>query len=230
MFRRLATLALSLSLTTTAFAERAATHDQPTPRTGIERLVDEPPIKREPLVLDKKARAIVKRALAKRRDRTLAAFAAYVKRGVYPHYDPAAENAHGPIGDLGATAILWKDGGEHLGALASILTAAKEHDLVSRVFWRDNHALASNAPDEQAIDWFLMSGLTLAELDAIEVPLERIDGTRTIKQIDASLKGRYRTVQKQLARARSASLEAAIDRLCQAPHLVARVLAGDGKK
>src|SRR5690349_14023916 len=90
MFRRLATLALSLSLATSAFTATSASArtfaqapaDQPAEVVGVERLMTQPDSTPR---ISRAARAKLHKVLAARRAKNAAAFRAYANRGVFPH-------------------------------------------------------------------------------------------------------------------------------------------------
>jgi len=220
MLRRLATFALSLSLLVTAASPAlAAGFAAPPPDTAgapisIEAL--RAPQDLRPALNDA-MRARLRKVLADRRDRNLRAFAAYVKRGSFPHNFENDESLN-----------VWRDREGHLCAAATMISRSGARKLVNQVAKTDNFIRLADVTDGALLDWILTSGLTHAEVVAIQEPFMgreepmRPRDWRTAE--DARLRTRYAEVQRMLASDRAASLDAAIDALATRPDLVAKLI------
>ncbi|MBK9036630.1 MAG: hypothetical protein IPL61_36170 [Myxococcales bacterium] len=223
MIRRLAHLALSLTLLTTAatpalargFAAPPA--DAAEARAPVQDSADRD-LEYRPTLSDA-ARARLRAVLAKRRDRNVRAFARYVSRGRFPH------NFDGP-----GSRNVWRDREGHLCAAATMIDRAGAHALVAKVARTDNFIRLADVTDGPLLDWILTSGLTHAEVIAIQEPFmgpeEQLRPADWRTAEDARLRVRYAEVRGQLAAARTTSLDAAIDALALRPDLVARLIGG----
>ena len=171
-------------------------------------------------------RARVRAALVTARSRNLRAFRAYRLRGVYPHntMQPGALN-------------VWRDAEGHLCAAATMIDRSGATALVDQVAREQNFIRLADVQDSALMDWILTSGLTQAEVVAIQepffevepgpvapAPAPRIAADRQAE--DRRLARRYRQVDRQLVRDRAASLERAVDALMARPALARRLLAG----
>ncbi len=230
MFRRLATLALSLSLATTAFTTStasardfarppAAAPAAPATPAEAPRAVDEP----APPRLSATTRARLLRVLAARRARNVGAFRAYADRGRYPHNFITA----GPLN-------VWIDQEGRMCAAATMIFHGGGKALVRRVAREDNHIKLGDVTGGPVLDWILTSGLTQAEVALIQEPFMG----REIREPhepgspawrvaeDERLRDRYDVILGELAVHQAANLEAAVDALAARPDLVARLLRG----
>lgn len=224
MLRRLATFALSLSLLATAASPVvAAGFAAPPPATAgapiqVDALRIEADLEQRPALNDA-MRARLRKVLTDRRDRNLRAFAAYVKRGSFPHN---FEND----GSLN----VWRDREGHLCAAATMISRSGAKKLVNKVAQTDNFIRLADVTEGALLDWILTSGLTHAEVVAIQEPFmgreepQRPRDWRTAE--DARLRARYAAVQRMLANDRAPSLDAAIDALAMRPDLIAKLIAG----
>lgn len=222
MLRRLATFALSLSLLVTAASPAlAAGFAAPPPDTAgapisIEAAYAPQDLRPRPALNDA-MRARLRKVLADRRDRNLRAFAAYVKRGSFPHNFDNDESLN-----------VWRDREGHLCAAATMISRSGARKLVNQVAKTDNFIRLADVTDGALLDWILTSGLTHAEVVAIQEPFMgreepmRPRDWRTAE--DARLRTRYAEVQRMLASDRAASLDAAIDALATRPDLVAKLI------
>lgn len=215
MFRRLATLALSLSLATSAFT---ATH-------ADARAFAQAPIaaEREAPRISAAARAKLRKVLAARRAKNVAAFRAYANRGVYPHNFTIS----GPLN-------VWIDQEGHMCAAATMIFKSGAKALVRQTGRTNNFVRLADVREGALMDWILTSGLTQSEVALIQEPFmgrpepepgEPVMGSaewRTAE--DARLKGRYAQILATLATDPSASIDAAIDTLAARPDLVARLI------
>ncbi len=221
MLRRLATLALALSLSTTAFTSTALARGfaQPpsdAPSFGI--VADEDARPR----ISAEARARLRKVLARHRRTNIAAFSAYARKGVYPHNFRTSGSLN-----------VWIDEDGHMCAAATMIFRSGAKKLVRDVGRNDNFIRLGDVTTGPVMDWILMSGLTQAEVAEIQEPfmgrpepIEPAPGSRDwILAEDARLRARYAVVLADLNRDPAASLDAAIDRLTDRPDLVARLLA-----
>ncbi|MBK7195164.1 MAG: hypothetical protein IPH80_22010 [Myxococcales bacterium] len=224
MFRRLARLALACTLaaatvTTATAGGFAAPPSAGAPMPVADRAEPDPDtaiVRMRPALSDA-ARQRLRAVLGKHRDQNLRAFAGYVRRGVFPHN---FEND----GRLN----VWRDREGHLCAAATMISRSGARKLVAKVARTDNFIRLADVTEGPLLDWILTSGLTHAEVVAIQEPFMGNEPDlpardwRTAE--DARLRARYAEVRAQLAADRDASLDAAIDALALHPELVARLI------
>jgi hypothetical protein len=224
MSRRLAKLALALSLFTSSISPALAGFAQPPPTAvapHADLRVDESEMQ-VPVISDA-ARARLRTVLAKRRAKNLRSFAGYVARGRYPHNYVTPDKLN-----------VWIDEDGHMCAAATMIfrSSATARLLVRQVAKDDNYVRLVDVNDGPLLDWILTSGLTHAEVVAIQEPFDGPDERPLPKAPanwktaeDARLRARYAVVMRQLASDRDASLAAAIDALAFRPDLVAKLIA-----
>lgn len=219
MFRRLAKLALIVSLVTATTSPALAGFAQPPPGDPVHTIDVESRIAPEAPSLTRAQRARLRGVLAKRRAKNVKSFAAYVSRGLYPHnfVEPGALN-------------VWIDEEGRMCAAATMIfrSSASMRPLVQQQQQLDNFIRLADVTDGALHDWILTSGLTQAEVVAIQEPFMGRPGEPDLRwriAEDQRLRTRYAEVQRQLARDRDASLEAAIDALATRPDLVAKLIA-----
>jgi hypothetical protein len=216
MFRRLASLALSLSLATTAFTATAAdarSFAQPPAAAAA----DEVQVPR----ISKEARAKLRKVLKSRRAKNVAAFRAYANRGVYPHNFQTS----------GALNV-WIDEEGHMCAAATMIWKSGAKTLVRKTARDNNLIKLGDVTDGALMDWMLTSGLTQSEVATIQEPfmgrmqpIEPQPGSRDwILAEDARLRARYADILVQLGENPDASIDAAIDALTFRPDLVAKLI------
>lgn len=226
MFRRLAKLALAFSLVTASATPALAGFAQPpdagpasAPRQYRIDVETRHEIERPTPSLSQAARARLRTVLAKRRAKNVKSFATYVARRRYPHNfeQPGALN-------------VWIDQEGRMCAAATMIFAssASMRPLVRQQAELDNFIRLADVSDGALYDWILTSGLTHAEVVAIQEPFmgrrPAPDPNWRIAE-DNRLRARYAEVQRQLAADRADSLEAAIDALAYRPDLVAKLIA-----
>lgn len=224
MLRRLARLALACTLAAATVSTATAGGFAAPPSAGApmpvaDRAEPDPDaaIMRTRPALSAPVRLRLREILGHRRDQNLRAFAGYVRRGVYPHN---FEND----GRLN----VWRDRDGHLCAAATMISRSGAKRLVAKVARTDNFIRLADVTDGPLLDWILTSGLTHAEVVAIQEPFMGNEGDlpardwRTAE--DARLRARYAEVRTQLAADRDASLDAALDELALHPELVAKLL------
>lgn len=214
-------LALALSSSTHAPTAAARTFAQapappaPSAASGAPRIA--------PLVLD---RAAVRAKLLANRRANLARFHGYRLAGVYP------SNVYST-----SLANVWRDQQGHYCAAATIIRASGALELVDSIAETDNAFRIADVTQGPVMDWILTSGLTQAELVLIQRPFRPVaiapEAEPQHVAIDPTLRAaetrrlakRYREIERTLVRQQRASLEAAVDRLMQHPHLARRLLA-----
>jgi hypothetical protein len=226
MLRRLATLALTFSLAASSFAGTAdarafaAAPGAPIPvRPDSEQIEPPAALPRRTPELAPATRAHLRKLLASRRAKNVAAFRAYAKRGVYPHN--FINN-----GELN----VWIDGDGHMCAAATMIFKSGAKKLVKKVAKDNNYIRLADVTDGPLLTWILTSGLTHDEVVAIQAPMvggprpqpEPPEDWRIVE--DRRLRARYSEVLTMLDGATDASLDAAIDELAWRPDLVATLL------
>lgn len=171
------------------------------------------------------SRAAVRAKLAKARGANLARFRAYQQKGVFP------SNTY-TRGSLN----VWIDDDGHLCAAATIIQASGHRALVQQVADENNFIRLSDVTSGALMDWILTSGLTQAEIAAIQEPFMGVDGgmrepapilvdqTKRAAE-DRRLAARYRQVDAAIVNSSRVSLDAATDRLMANPALAKRFLA-----
>ena len=170
-------------------------------------------------------RATVERYLAARRARNLAVLHDYRGAGAFVH-TTATEPRY-----------VWRDAGGHLAAVAKMLDATGDHELLAGVVRDLPDVRLRDVTGGGLFDWMLTSGLTRDELDRIQQPVvgrrpRRGEDARTRARRDAAWRARedarlarvYAAVEDQLAHHRAAGLAAATDALMHHPVLARRVL------
>jgi hypothetical protein len=222
--RRLATLALSLSLATTALISPAAARSfAQAPEAEV---ADAKPFRimpdedRSPRI-SAAARAKLRKVLRAHRKINVKAFRAYADRGVYPHN----YTTNGALN-------VWIDEEGRMCAAATMIFRSGAKKMVRDVGATDNNIRLGDVSEGPVMDWILTSGLTQDEVAAIQepfmgrpMPIEPEPGSDDWKLAeDARLRARYTEVLAQLASDPDASIEAAIDRLQFRPDLVAKLL------
>jgi len=222
MLRRLATLALTLSLSTTALTSTALARGfaQPpsdAPSFGI--VADEAAAPR----ISAEARARLRKVLAKHRRKNIDAFAAYASKGSYPHNFKTS----------GALNV-WIDEEGRMCAAATMIFRSGAKKLVRDIGRSNNNIRLGQVSTGPVMDWILTSGLTQAEVAEIQepfmgrpdLPADPEPGSRDwILAEDMRLRARYAVVLEDLNTDPYESIDAAIDRLADRPDLVARLLA-----
>jgi hypothetical protein len=245
MFRRLARLSIALSLSFGAiasavhaegFAQAPADververvvgaplpvddqpNDQPDVQPGLERALRRPTPR-----LSDEARARLKKVLASHRAKNVAAFRAYARRGVYPHnyINNGALN-------------VWIDNDGHMCAAATMIFKSGAKRLVRQTAKDNNYIHLADVTDGALMDWILTSGLTHAEVIAIQAPMVGMPNDRGDDYVpglqdwriaeDARLRAGYDETLKQLAANKDGSLDAAVDALAWRPDLVAKLI------
>lgn len=233
MFRRLAALALAATLSTLATSTADARGFARPPEAGAPAIEPIEPARlmprpERPPVIAPAVRARLKRVLASRRTKNIAAFRAYATRGVYPHNFVAD----------GALNV-WIDEEGHMCAAATMIFRSGARSLVRQVGRDANYIHLADVSTGPVMDWILTSGLTQDEVATIQEPFMRVPEPQPEPQPivvapvrmpspraleDQRLKARYREVLALLASQHASSLDAAIDRLATRPDLIASLL------
>jgi hypothetical protein len=219
------------ALTTAASADRigpSPSFAQPPPgwqaRHSVPAANEAPPVARltEPFV----DRDVVRAKLAAARAENLARFRAYQRKGVFP------SNTY-VDGELN----VWRDEAGHLCAAATIMNASGATLLVEQVAGDNNFIRLADVTSGPLLDWILTSGLTQAEIVAIQrpfspvmrrppvepapAPVVAVDPTLRRAE-DLRLAHKYRGIEAMIVKNQQASLELAVDRLMAYPALARR--------
>lgn len=218
MSRLLIAASLVAVFTSFAAADRVSEprFAQPPPSAGASARIEA-----EPIVLD---RAKVRAKLAANRAANLARFRAYQRAGVFPSntYSDSKLN-------------VWLDADGHLCAAATIIKASGQADLVARVADQTNFIRLADVTQGPLMDWILTSGLTQAEIVAIQEPFAPVvspvepsprivDGDLRRRE-NQRLLAKYKSVDATIVKGTQASLDVATDRLMKHPELALKLLA-----
>ncbi len=160
-------------------------------------------------------RAAVRAKLLEQRATNVASFRAYVQRGVFP------SNTY-RTGKLN----VWIDEDGNLCAAATMINDSGLGALVTGVGEQSNFIRLRDVSAGPLMDWMLMSGLTRAEIVAIQEPgffvrnrQPQPDPSPTLvdadlrKAEDLRLERRYKRVDAMIAKNTNRSIEASVDRL-----------------
>jgi hypothetical protein len=175
------------------------------------------------------SRADVRAKLASNRAANLQRFRAYQSKGSFPSntYTPGALN-------------VWLDQDGKFCAAATIIRSSGQFALVDQIAQQNNFIKLGDVKSGGLMDWILTSGLTQAEIAAIQEPFigvtdepgepswqepRVVDGRMRARE-DARLRAKYKQVEQQIAKNTAASLDAATDRLMNSPSLAGDLLAG----
>ena len=212
MSRVLLACSLIGALTTSAMAQSFA--KPPASETPAASEVYEPDLRVAPSrVLDRDA---VRAKLIENRATNVANFRAYVKRGVFP------SNTY-KDGKLN----VWIDAAGNMCAAATMINDSGLHGLVMRVGDQNNFIRLLDVKTGPLMNWMLMSGLTKAEIVAIQEPGFMVrqqprgaEGSLADPRRREAPQGRGRSPRAPLQasrrddrKERQQSLEAAVDRL-----------------
>jgi hypothetical protein len=166
-------------------------------------------------------RASIRAKLAANRAANLVRFRAYQQRGVFPNNTYTAQKLN-----------VWHDEAGHLCAAATIIKASGQDALVARVAEQNNFIRLADVSQGPLMDWILTSGLTQAEIAAIQEPMMPISRQPVMepsdpvlvdaamrKREDKRLLAKYREVEAQIRKNQKQSLELATDRVMKRPDL-----------
>jgi len=165
-------------------------------------------------------KAAVRKALEKRRAKNLAAFRSYRKGGVYPHNTWR----FGPLN-------VWIDKQGHLCAAATMIDKDGKHELVVETGRTNNQIRLMNVTEGALLDWIMMSGFTIEEIDRIQMPMIGDEGRlpdemRDWSAEDARLRKAYAVTDAWLVKRAKAGLDLATERVLQNPELAWRLVDG----
>lgn len=172
-------------------------------------------------------RAKLRAKLAANRAANLQRFRDYQNKGVFPNntYTPGKAN-------------VWLDEDGNFCAAATIIRSSGQFWLVDDIAQHDNFIKLGEVTSGPLMSWILTSGLTQAEIAAIQEPFEpvtdepgepswqdpRIVDNRLRVREDARLRAKYQQVERQIVKNAAASLDAATDRLMKHPALARQLL------
>jgi hypothetical protein len=174
-----------------------------------------------PRMLD---RASVRAQLSANRTANLARFRAYQRGGVFP------SNTY-----TNTKLNVWRDEGGHFCAAATIIQMSGQRALVTSVADQNNFIRLADVRQGALMDWILTSGLTQAEIAAIQEPMDPVSGEEQqpglvdarLRQLeDARLIAKYREVDAMIVKNQKASLDRATDMLMKHPALAWKLLEG----
>lgn len=171
------------------------------------------PIKPDPQI---SLRAKVRSHLATQRQIQVSRLAAYSAKGVFPRNTVAT----------GLLNVFVDDAG-NLCAAANLIALSGRRDLVDKTARADNFIRLVEVKKGPLLDWMLMSGLTVDEIDRIQEPYMGMPEEPEPAIIAAEtrrLQQHFGRVLAELGRNRAASLDAATDRLMKRADLVARIV------
>lgn len=202
MKKLLSSLLLAASLSTACYANTAGA-----PR---------PPI-HEPVVQIKTDRASVRAQLALRRAEMIKRFLAYREARMYPwNFAGTLRPKH-----------LWFDDLGNLCAAATLISADWGRESTMKVGEKERGIALAKITKGELADWMLTSGLTHAEIVAIQVPPMDTgpDEMRRLDEVER-LHAMYTDVERQLNALYDENLELATDRLMARPDLAFAFMRG----
>lgn len=200
---RLAFLAVSLSLGACAMPAAQAKVAGPQP------VVVEKPT---PASID---RAALRTHLAQRRAATIANFLAYRDARVYP------------VNELpgGGFRHVWIDAQGNLCAAATLISKDWGREAATRVGREDLEIKLADVTSGPVLEWMLTSGLTRAELVAIQLPGDTFMPSARELEINRMF-SIYLDVERQIRSLDKTNLELAVDELLKHPALARQLLSG----
>ena len=218
---------LITSISSAALADRVS---PPSPSTPVSSMrFAQPPASDMPVSVSVRLdRSAIRAKLAKNRAANLARFRVYQKKGSFP-------NNTFTDGKLN----VWRDQFGNLCAAATIISLSGEDDLVLSVADTNNFIRLADVTQGPLMDWILTSGLTQAEIAAIQEPMMGVTddpmlepdpgqivqvNARMRRVEDRRLNAKYKQVDAQIVKAKSKSLDAATDRLLANPDLAQKFL------
>jgi hypothetical protein len=195
MKKLLASLLLTTSLSTACFANSAAA---PRPAGDL-------------VVQIQTDRASVRAKLATRRAEMIKRFLAYREARSYPW------NFHGTL----RPAHLWFDDLGNLCAAATLISGDWGRDSTVKVGENNRGIVLAKITKGELADWMLTSGLTHAEIVAIQVPPMDTGPDEMMRRQEVErLYGMYTDVERQLTALSDENLDLATDRLMARRDLV----------
>lgn len=160
-------------------------------------------------------RAKVRSHLATQRQIQVSRLAAYSAKGIFPRNTVAT----------GLLNVFVDDAG-NLCAAANLIALSGNRALVAKTAKRDNFIRLVNVKKGALLDWMLMSGLTVEEIDRIQEPYMGMPMEPEPSVIAAEtrrLQLHFNRVLAELSRNTEASLDAATDRVMKRLDLVAKI-------
>lgn len=178
-----------------------------------------------PVIVD---RAAVRAKLAKNRAANIARFRVYQKKGSFP-------NNTFTDGKLN----VWLDDYGNFCAAATIIKLSGHDDLAQRTAEQNNFIRLADVTQGPLMDWMLTSGLTQAEIAAIQEPMMRVTNDPSLEPrpepilVDARMRraedrrliAKYKQVEARILKNKNKSLDAATDRLMANPDLARAFLS-----
>jgi hypothetical protein len=171
-------------------------------------------------------RAAIRAKLAQARAANLARFRVYQKKGVFPSNTYTDNKLN-----------VWLDEYGHFCAAATIIKLSGEDDLVQATADQNNFIRLADVTQGPLMSWILTSGLTQDEIAAIQEPMMPVTNEPVMEPsqpilVDARMRRienrrliqKYKSVDKQIVKNKSKSLDAATDRLMSNPDLALKFL------
>lgn len=201
---RLILASLSFSLTACAAAQAHPTQVPVTPISQVEKAPE-----------TKLDRAAVRAKLAERRANTIRNFIAYRDAMIYPMNElPGGGFRH-----------VWFDSQGNLCAAATLISKDWGKDATIRAGSADKEMKMADVKSGPILDWLLTSGMTRAEIVAIQVPGWQYEPTARDQEVNR-LYQIYVDVERQIKSLAEQNLDLATDELMKHPALARDVLAG----
>ena len=203
-------LVAALATSTFAAEPRFAAPPPATMAAAIDDMIPEVSAARKSPV----TRAQVRAKLAAARTANLQRFRAYQAKGVFPNntFEPRKLN-------------VWLDDAGNLCAAATIISASGKTALVQQVAEQNNFIRLADVRQGPLMDWILTSGLTQAEIVAIQEPMMPVYRDEPVVEPDLRtaenqrLMKKYKAVEAQIVKNQKKSLDSAVDRLMKNPAL-----------
>ena len=167
-------------------------------------------------------RAAVRAKLAGRREQTIKNFLEYRNAMVYPMNElPGGGFRH-----------VWMDRAGHLCAAATLISKDWGRDATIRVGANDVELKIADVKSGPVLEWLLTSGMTRAEVVAIQVPGFQYEESTRDREVNR-LYAIYFDVERQIHSLDAINLDLATDELMKHPALARQLLdghlAGPGK-
>jgi hypothetical protein len=158
-------------------------------------------------------RATVRSKLAARRAQTVKNFLEYRDRGVYPvNQLPGGGFRH-----------VWVDGAGNLCAAATLISKDWGREAAIQIGVKNIEIKLADVKSGAVLDWMLTSGLTRAELVAIQLPGWEFEASMRQQEI-ARMRQIYQDVERQIRSLWDANLELAVDELMKRPDLAKKLV------
>jgi hypothetical protein len=177
-------------------------------------------------------RDTVRAALLVQRRANLARFRAYQRKGIFPNNTFSDRKLN-----------VWRDADGNFCAAATMIKMSGQDDLVQKVADQTNFIRLADVSQGPLMDWILTSGLTQAEIAAIQEPFMPVGNDPNVPTVgggamprpiylddpqvsvklrqaeDARLRTKYKQVERMILMNWKRNLELSVDRLMKHPQL-----------